>query len=48
MSRTLGERKNPSGIGKETAEEEEDNSNGSYTIELRACCGVGEHWVLGK
>ncbi len=18
------------------------------TIELRACCGVGEHWVLGK
>ncbi len=20
----------------------------AVTIELRACCGVGEHWVLGK
>ncbi len=20
----------------------------AVAIELRACCGVGEHWVLGK
>jgi len=44
MSRTLGERQNPSGIGKETAAA----AAAAAAIELRARCGVREHWVLGK
>jgi hypothetical protein len=35
-------------LGRKQQKKKKTTTTTVATIELRACCGVGEHWVLGK
>jgi hypothetical protein len=35
-------------LGRRQQKKKKTTTAATATIELRACCGVGEHWVLGK
>ncbi len=35
-------------LGRRQQKKKKTTAVTATTIELRVCCGVGEHWVLGK
>jgi hypothetical protein len=35
-------------LGRRQQKKKKTAAVAAATIELRVCCGVGEHWVLGK